>query len=257
MRFALSDTGFGISAEAQSRIFEDFAQPDGSTTRKHGGSGLGLAISKQLVEMMGGGIHVESELGKGSTFWFTAELEKQTAARGDAAAPLGLLTGARALVVESNAVNRDILLAQMSNGQMSTKGAETPKQAIELLAEAAARSVPYDIAIIDLGLPGVDSLELARTVRSRGDIAKVRLVILTRRHIDVRNARDAGFDACLVKPGRQTVLYECLGHVLSVRAFDTLSTPASAAPASRAPAALRGPIQLVQEYLYNPQVTPG
>src|SRR5438477_5825148 len=136
LRFEVRDTGVGISAEAQSRIFEEFAQADGSTTRKHGGSGLGLAISKQLVEMMGGGIHVESEPGKGSTFWFTAELEKQTAVRGDAAAPLGLLTGARALVVESNAVNRDILLAQMSNWQMSTKVAETPKQAIELLAEA-------------------------------------------------------------------------------------------------------------------------
>src|SRR5438067_2306521 len=257
MRFAVSDTGVGISAEAQSRIFEEFAQADGSTTRKHGGSGLGLAISKQLVEMMGGSIHVESEPGKGSTFWFTAELEKQTAVRGDAAAPLGLLTGARALVVESNAVNRDILLAQMSNWQISTKVAETPKQAIELLAEAAARSVPYDIAIIDLGLPGADSLELARTVRSRGDIAKVRLVMLTRRHIDVRNARDAGFDACLVKPVRQTVLYECLVNVLSGRALDTVATPASAAPASRAPAGLRGRILLVEDNLINQQVALG
>src|SRR6478736_1988021 len=131
MRFDVSDTGVGIKPEAQSRIFDEFMQADGSTTRKHGGSGLGLAISKQLVEMMGGSIHVESDLGKGSTFWFTAEFEKQ-AARSDSTAPLGLLTGARALIVESNAVSREILLAQMSNWQVSTRVAEAPKQALEL-----------------------------------------------------------------------------------------------------------------------------
>src|SRR6266404_4740667 len=107
LRFSVSDTGVGISAEAQSRIFEEFAQADGSTTRKHGGSGLGLAISKQLVEMMGGSIHVESVLGGGSTFWFTATFEKQAAhAQGEASgAPLGMLTGVRALIVESSTIN--------------------------------------------------------------------------------------------------------------------------------------------------------
>ena len=258
MRFALSDTGVGISAEAQSRIFEEFAQADGSTTRKHGGSGLGLAISKQLVEMMGGSIHVESVLGGGSTFWFTASFEKQTAhAHGEpATAPLGLLTGARALVIEASPINRGILLEQMANWGMNTRVAETPQQAIELLADAAGRSLPYDIAIIDLGLPGADSFELARAVRSRADIGRVRLIMLTRRHVEVRTAREAGFDACLIKPVRQTVLYECLVNALAGQAQE-VAAPAAAAPAESAPAGSRGRILLVEDNVINQQVALG
>src|SRR3954470_20139773 len=256
MRFAVSDTGVGISAEAQSRIFEEFAQADGSTTRKHGGSGLGLAISKQLVEMMGGSMHVESDVGKGSTFWFTGEFEKQ-AARTDSTAPLGLLTGARALVVESNAVSREILLAQMSNWQVSTRVAETPKQALELLSEAASRGVPYDIAIVDLGLPGMDSLELARSIRARADVTKVRLVMLTRRHVDVRMARDAGFDACLIKPVRQTVLYECLVNIMAGRPQEAVAEAAVREPASAPAPGSRGNILLVEDNLINQQVAVG
>ena len=259
MRFEVVDTGVGISPEAQSRIFDEFAQADGSTTRKHGGSGLGLAISKQLVEMMGGDIHVESALGAGSTFWFTANFEKQ-AAQPPAemrAVPIGLLTGVRVLMVESSTINRGILHQQMSNWEMTIHVAETPKQAIDLLAQAAARSVPYDMALVDLGLPGMDALELARTIRARPDIAKVRLVMLTRRHADSRSARDAGFDACLVKPVRQTVLYECLVNVMAGRPQETVAVPAITAPMPRVPAGIRGHILVVEDNLINQQVALG
>jgi PAS domain S-box-containing protein len=231
MRFDVTDTGVGISPDAQSRIFDEFAQGDGSTTRKHGGSGLGLAISKQLVEMMGGTIHVESALGAGSTFWFTANFEKQAMPpRAEPrAAPIGLLTGVRALMVESSAINRGILHEQMSNWEMTIHVAEAPRQAIDLLAQATARSVPYDVAIVDLGAPGMDPLELARAIRARADLTGVRLVMLTRRHADSRIAREAGFDACLVKPVRQTVLYECLVNVMAGR-------PSPRRPHSRRPA---------------------
>jgi hypothetical protein len=123
MRFDVTDTGVGIKPEAQSRIFDEFMQADGSTTRKHGGSGLGLAISKQLVEMMGGTIHVESSPGAGSTFWFTSRFEKQaTQAQPSArSVPIGLLTGVRALIVESSAVNSGILQSHMSNWEMSIR----------------------------------------------------------------------------------------------------------------------------------------
>jgi len=254
MRFDVTDTGVGISPDAQSRIFDEFSQADGSTTRKHGGSGLGLAISKQLVEMMGGAIHVESALGAGSTFWFTASFEKQDDVR---AAPMGMLTGVRALIVESTAINRGILQSQMSNWGMTNRVASTPQQAIEQLAQAAARGAPYDLAIIDLGLPGMDSLELARTIRARADISKVRLVMLTRRQVDIRNARDAGYDACLAKPVRQTVLYECLVNVMAGQPQETVTAPAPSEPVNTAPPGLRGNILLVEDNLINQQVALG
>ena len=259
MRFEVSDTGSGISPEAQSRIFDEFSQADGSTTRKHGGSGLGLAISKQLVEMMGGNIHVESALGAGSTFWFTSSFEKQEslAHEDSRSAPMGMLTGVRALIVESSSLNRGILQAQMSNWGMSNRVAAAPEQAVDLLTQAAARGAPYDIAIIDLGVPGMDALELARTIRGRSDIAKVRLVVLTRRQADVKSAREAGVDACLAKPVRQTMLYECLVNVMAGQLQEAATAPAMSAPVNAAPGTGRGNILLVEDNLINQQVALG
>jgi two-component system, sensor histidine kinase and response regulator len=255
MRFEVTDTGAGISSAAQSRIFEEFAQADGSTTRKHGGSGLGLAISRQLVEMMGGNIFVESALGAGSTFWFTIRFEKQEA-RHAHVAPMGMLTGVRALVVESGVINRGILQAQMGNWGMNIQVAATLEQSIDLLAQAKARSAPYDIAIIDLGLPGMDALALARTIRARAD-AKVRLVMLTHRQVDIKSARDAGIDACLDKPVRQTVLYECLVSVMAGQAQEAVAAPAVREPLNTASAGIRGNILLVEDNLINQQVALG
>ncbi|HEV7476223.1 MAG TPA: response regulator, partial [Burkholderiales bacterium] len=259
MRFEVSDTGVGISQEAQSRIFDEFSQADGSTTRKHGGSGLGLAISKQLVEMMGGSIQVDSTPGAGSTFSFTSSFEKQEAPSQEhvPAAPMGMLTGVRALIVESGTVNRGILHAQMSNWGMTNRTAATPEQAIELLAEAATRGAPYDIAIIDLGLPGMDAPELARAIRARAGIARVRLIMLTRRQGDIRNARDAGFDACLAKPVRQTVLYECLVNVMAGQPQEAVAAPALPVPVSTPAAGARGSVLLVEDNLINQQVALG
>jgi PAS domain S-box-containing protein len=259
MRFDVTDTGVGISQEAQTRIFEEFAQADGSTTRKHGGSGLGLAISKQLVEMMGGTIHVASALGAGSTFRFTASFEKQAApVRAEPrSVPIGLLTGVRALLVESSAINRSILQEQMSNWEMAINVAETPAQALDLLAHASARGMSYEVAVVDLGLPGMDALELARAIRARKDVGNMRLVMLTRRHADSRIARDAGFDACLVKPVRQTVLYECLVNVMAGRPQEALVAPSESEPAARPPAGVRGHILVVEDNLINQQVALG
>jgi CheY-like chemotaxis protein/anti-sigma regulatory factor (Ser/Thr protein kinase) len=259
LRVEVSDTGVGISPEAQSRIFEEFAQADGSTTRKHGGSGLGLAISKQLVEMMGGEIHVESAPGAGSTFWFTAIFDKQEEpAIGSAyAIPTGMLTGVRALVVESSAVNRSILLSQMSNWGMANQATASADQALSALAQAAERGVPYDIAIIDLGTPGMDGLSLARQIRERQASARVRLVMLTRRSSDLADARNAGIDVCLSKPVRQTSLYECLVNLMAGQGHEAAARPVPrAAPAEQA-AAGHGRILVVEDNLINQQVALG
>src|SRR5262249_18198634 len=128
--------------------------------------------------------------------------------------------GVRALIVDANAVSSAIIRAQIANWEMTARVAETPKQAIDLLAQAAARGAPYDVALIDLRLPGMDTEQLARIIRGRADIAKVRLIMVTRRHVDAKHARDSGFDACLVKPVRQTALYECLVSVMSGRSTE-------------------------------------
>ncbi len=261
MRFEVSDSGVGISLEAQSRIFDEFSQADGSTTRKHGGSGLGLAISKQLVEMMGGSIHVESTPGAGSMFWFTSSFEKQaTQARDDScAAAAGKLEGVRALIVESSAISRGILHSQVSNWGMSNRVAETPEHALELLAQAAARGAPYDVAIIDLGLPGMGTLDLARTIKADPAIAKVRLVMLTPvgRHADIRAARNAGIGACLVKPVRQTALYECLVTVMAGPTEAAVDGPLMEAPVNTAPVGTRGNLLLAEDNLINQAVALG
>jgi two-component system sensor histidine kinase/response regulator len=142
VRFNVQDTGIGIAAEAQARLFQAFNQADGSTTRKYGGTGLGLAISKQLVAMMEGQIGVLSEPGQGSTFWFTAQLEKQAA---DAEAPERYsrdLSYLQVLVVDDNATNRQILNHQLLAWNITTGSAASGDEALTMLRAAAAEGNP-------------------------------------------------------------------------------------------------------------------
>ena len=263
VRFEVIDTGQGISQEAQTRIFEEFSQADGSTTRKHGGSGLGLAISRQLVEMMGGQLQVKSEPGAGATFWFICQFPKQQHTSYEAAPSMlmGTLTGSRTLIVESSSVSRGILLSQICNWGMHIRVAETPEHGIDLLIQAAATSEPFDLAVIDLGFFGTDTLELARTIKARTAISAVRLVMLTPvgNHAIIRAAREAGIDACLVKPVRQSELYECLVSVMSneqqPHAIEVALTVAEIA--NEPLAGSRGKILLVEDNLVNQAVALG
>ena len=215
--FTVRDTGIGISESARRNLFQAFTQADGSTTRKYGGTGLGLAISRQLVELMGGEIGVESEEGKGSTFWFTARFDKQPTGAGLVRTRAMSLEALRVLIVDDNATNRKILSHQLNSWGMIHEEADSGARALEALRRAASRGEPYDLAILDLMMPGMDGFELARAVKSDPLIAGVRLVLLTSFGVrgDGASARGLDVAACLTKPVRQSQLFDCLMTVVS------------------------------------------
>lgn len=221
LRFEVRDTGPGIAPEARARLFEAFVQGDASTTRRYGGTGLGLSISKRIVECMGGRIGVESEPGKGSTFWFTVRLGRAEPPPEAAAAPLADLAGLRVLVADDNEANRLMLHHQLASWGMKDDTATDGQQAIEKLRAAAARGEPYDIALVDYMMPEVDGVEVARAASTDPALARTRVVLLTsfgrRGHADL--ARRAGCAGYLTKPVRQSQLFDCLATIVAGRPF--------------------------------------
>jgi len=215
--FSVKDTGVGIPAEVKSRLFQAFSQADSTTTRRFGGTGLGLAISKQLVEMMGGQIGVNSELGKGSTFWFHVRLEKQTGAEEPAPAfYLHDIFDLRVLVVDDNATNRQILRHQLYAWKMQKGSAANGYEALDLLREAAEEKKPYDLALLDMQMPEMDGMTLARAIKADPLISATRIIILTSMGYmhSQEELRAAGVDAYLIKPVKQSRLFDCLVNVL-------------------------------------------
>jgi two-component system, sensor histidine kinase len=212
VRFDVKDTGIGISAGAQVGLFEPFIQGDGSTTRKYGGTGLGLAICKQLVTMMNGQIGVESILGEGSNFWFTVQLEKQA---GNAKSPRKYdhsLLDVRVLVVDDNATSRRILRHQILAWKMTPGTAASGSEALEFLGTAADTGKAYDLALLDVQMPDMDGFALARAIKADPAIAGTRLIVLTSKEQGPSDAalKQAGIEAHLVKPVRQSRLFDCL-----------------------------------------------
>jgi two-component system sensor histidine kinase/response regulator len=217
VRFEVKDTGIGMTEEQQGRLFRSFSQADASTTRRFGGTGLGLAISKQLIEMMGGEIGVESEPGRGSAFWFTLRLGKQPGDSPQRAPSRRTdLRGLRVLVVDDNETNRDILREQVASWGMKDGTAEGGSRALRMLWEAADGGEPYDLAILDMQMPEMDGMELASRIKVEPAIAPTRLILLTSTGLrgEAEQARRVGFAAYLTKPVRQSKLYDAIATVL-------------------------------------------
>ena len=216
LSFKVHDTGIGIAPEVRDRIFDAFTQADGSTTRQYGGTGLGLSIARQLVELMGGSISVESRPGEGSTFSFTARLRRQRQSRRAAPVRRGDLHGLRVLIVDDNATNREILQHQVSSWGMTQMSVESGFRALEVLEQSAHDGACFQIAILDMMMPGMDGLELARRIREERRFSGMRIVVLTSVGLrgDAAEARRIGVEAYLGKPTRQSELYDCLVTVI-------------------------------------------
>ena len=235
IRFEIHDTGIGIPEARRAAIFEPFTQVDGSTTRKYGGTGLGLAICKQLAELMGGEIGVESEEGKGSTFWFTARFEKQ-ASEVSFNPGIGVktsevlkrtdITGARILVVDDNETNRKLMTTLLNSWGCRYESAADGETALKLLHEAAEQNDPFRIALLDQLMPGMDGSELGRRIKADPLLESTLMVMVTSlgRRGDAAILEQIGFAGYLSKPVRQSQLYDCIALVLGRAAGDLPET---------------------------------
>ncbi|MGC8492427.1 MAG: response regulator [Syntrophobacteraceae bacterium] len=204
------DTGIGIAAERQSEIFDAFSQAEWSTTRRYGGTGLGLSISKQLCEMMGGAIEVESKKGKGSIFRFSVRMGKQAAEPKSSEDLEGLST----LIVDDNASMRSILHRQLSSRGVRSSTAGSGPQALAMLREAAARGEPYELALLDSSMPEMDGIELAGEIKADPSIADTGLILMKPTgYCETDRIHQAGFSAYLTKPIRQSQLYAWISRV--------------------------------------------
>ena len=226
LRFAVADTGIGIPAERMDRLFESFSQVDASTTRRYGGTGLGLAISKRLTELMGGRMWVESEVGSGSTFHFAMRMEaapRTATTREDA----DVVRGKRILIVDDNAANREVVKRHALSWGMLPRQTHSPREALEWVQ----RGDPFDVALLDMQIPEMDGVMLARAIQRHLDGETLPLVLLTsvgRRRDDLDSS--VAFAGHLTKPIKASQLYEAL--VLA------LGTGSRAAVVQRAPSSV-------------------
>jgi len=242
LTFAVRDTGIGLTPQGMDRLFQSFSQADSSTTRKYGGTGLGLAISRRLAELMGGTMWAESEgPGRGATFSFTIEAPAARVPPSRRHEVLGVqaqLQGRRLLVVDDNATNRRVLSLQAGKWGMESLPAETPPEALRLLEKGET----FDLAIVDMHMPEMDGVELARRIRA----SHPALPLVLFSSLGRRESGDAEtlFDAFLSKPIRQSQLFDTLMNLLASQA------PAAAPKTARASAAADAESK-------KPQIDPG
>jgi len=218
VKFSVTDTGIGIPEDHENFLFKSFAQADASITRKYGGTGLGLAISKQLAELMGGRVGVESEEGKGSTFWFTALLGKQPEDRKPEVVIPEDIRGQRILIVDDHATNRLVLRELLRSWDCRFEEAGNGEEALERLREGLVKNDPFLIALVDMQMPLMDGATLGGKIKADPDLNPTRLVMLTSagKRGDASRLKAIGFAAYLSKPVKKSHLYDCLVTVLGI-----------------------------------------
>ncbi|WP_198421343.1 ATP-binding protein [Candidatus Nitrotoga sp. AM1P] len=236
IRFEVQDSGIGISAEQIAQLFQPFHQADASTTRKYGGTGLGLAISRQLAEMMGGEVGVESQPGKGSTFWFTARLGRGvkpvTATQTMPSVDLSIIQGSCILLVEDNLFNQQVAKELLEDAGATVVIANNGKEALELLIKKH-----FDCVLMDMQMPVMDGLEATRQIRANPELVATRIIAMTANAGRENWTRcfDAGMDDFITKPIEFQLLLTTLAKWLVQRSDRAVPVPATASFLESAP----------------------
>ena len=212
LRFEVIDSGIGISPENQDKLFSAFTQADASTTRKFGGTGLGLSISKQLVELMDGEIGVESQLGSGSTFWFTAFFGKQSIKPPIRRSLPKVIREKRILIIDDNQTNRKILEAYFTQWRCKLSSSSSGPEALDILEYAVKENDPFDLIIVDMMMSEMDGETFAARMQADPNLPPCKLVMLTSmgKRGDSQRLSDLGFHAYLTKPIKPTLLFDCI-----------------------------------------------
>ena len=218
LHFRVRDTGIGMTPEQTARMFQAFSQADSSITRRYGGTGLGLTISKNLVELMGGRIWVDSEAGKGSTFHFTARFELQAETQRRRMFTAGELLGLRALVVDDNASAREILSTMAVSFGLEVDVAGGGEEALERVTDAVRRELPYDLVLLDWKMPGMDGVETARRIDEHSPGRRPAVIMVTafgrEEALGVAQQQGVRVPVVLTKPVMASTLLEAIGEVL-------------------------------------------
>ncbi len=226
VKFSVEDTGIGLSEEAQAKLFQAFTQADASTTRKYGGTGLGLAISKKLVEIMNGKIDIESEVGKGSTFWFELTLPLAENKNTPISTVSPDISHTRVLIVDDNHINRKVFTEYLKSWKIKSAAAASGIEAIDILKEATKKKKPYHILLTDYNMPEMNGEQLTKAIVNDPDIDKPGFALLTSsgNRGDSKYFEDAGFSAYLIKPVDPSVLLDTLMQLIQrIETNDTAS----------------------------------